>query len=218
MARWSSLQLFLLIGCLNLIGLLFISFNTPHLRSLEPPPQSVSLPLVGVVIRAHEGYKHHLLSLLWGLHSQTSQCNLKIVVVPTEAPSIPILTQFLHDHWFADKTAEKDLDLSLVTISSDIFLSHCCHLEQLCTKEWQTNKLSEGYSTSALQRYCEVNSPLHYHLTDLGLETIHPNRKEEDLMRSSILQSASTFLIMPSPISTPEPCFFGDITPSACYS
>jgi hypothetical protein len=153
--------------------------------------------------------------LLWGLHSQTSQCNLKIVVVPTEAP---ILTQFLHDHWFVDKSAEKDLGLSLVTISSDIFLSHCCHLEQLCTKEWQTNKLSEGYSTSALQRYCEVNSPLHYHLTDLGLETIHPNRKEEDLMRSSILQSASTFLIMPSPISTPEPCFFGDITPSACYS
>jgi hypothetical protein len=170
--------LVILIGGLNLIGIFFISLNAPRLRSLEPShpetpplPLAVSNPLVGVVIRAHDGYKQHLISLLWGLLSQTYKSDVKVIIVPTESPSISILTQYLHDHWFND-SADRILDLSVAPLDSDLFLSHCCDLQNLCTEEWQTKKFLEGYPDTALQRYCEVNSPLHYHLTDFGLKSV----------------------------------------------
>lgn len=42
-------------------------------------------------------------------------------------------------------------------------------LAGLCTEEWRQDRLQGGYPSSALDRYCSVNSPVHYHLTDLGL-------------------------------------------------
>ena len=43
-------------------------------------------------------------------------------------------------------------------------------LEELCTDQWRNDRLAGGWPSSALERYCTVNSPVHYHLTDLGLE------------------------------------------------
>mmetsp|Transcript_954 Transcript_954/g.1646 ORF Transcript_954/g.1646 Transcript_954/m.1646 type:complete len:396 (+) Transcript_954:184-1371(+) len=45
-------------------------------------------------------------------------------------------------------------------------------LATLCTETWRQDRLAGGWPSSALDRYCSVNSPVHYHLTDLGVDCL----------------------------------------------
>lgn len=54
--------------------------------------------------------------------------------------------------------------------------SLCIHVSEvlatLCTETWRRDRLAGGWPSSALDRYCSVNSPVHYHLTDLGVDCL----------------------------------------------
>jgi hypothetical protein len=97
---------------------------------------------------------------------------LHLLILPTELPSLTSLAKFLQDHWDPSVIENKFFDLNFLDLSPEIFKEHCCDLQPLCNPSWHQQKLSEGYPLTALTRYCEINNPLHYHLTDLALQSV----------------------------------------------
>lgn len=58
--------------------------------------------------------------------------------------------------------------------SSDDFNAKSHVLRELCTEEWRNARLRGNWPASALDRYCAINTPVHYHLTDMGmLQLLH---------------------------------------------
>lgn len=148
------------------------SFSS-HSLSFSHSQSSKNNPKVGVIVRSHGGYKESLMSLLWGIVSQSYQENVRVIIVPTEEPSTKELLEYLNEHFSSTITKEKkSVDVILQDLPSNIYQTYCCVLKDICTDSWRNGKLNEGWSEISLNRYCEVNSPLHYHLTDIALSSI----------------------------------------------
>lgn len=178
----------LVILLLNLFGIFFISSHTltlttspSHLSpsssnsqlTLSPPSPSLQSPHIFIIIRSHYGYRHQLFSLLYSFLSQSiPMSSLHLFILPTDLPSLTSLSEYLDQHWDQSIIKNQFFYIQFMNLSSQIFQQYCCQLQSLCNPLWVSKKLSDGYPLTALTRYCEINNPLHYHLTDLALESV----------------------------------------------
>ena len=178
----------LVILLLNLFGIFFISSHnislttsTSHLSpsssnshlTISPPSPSLISPHIFVIIRSHYGYRHQLFSLLYSFLSQSIPISyLHMLILPTDLPSLTSLSQYLDQHWDHSIIKNQFFNIQFMNLSSHLFDKYCCQLQSLCNPSWYHKKLSDGYPHTALTRYCEINNPLHYHLTDLALESV----------------------------------------------
>lgn len=184
----------LLLGCLTVVLLTISIFSlSPKSQShrirtgtLSPAYTPHSLQSTNIfdnssiafVVRAHAGYIYELVSFLWMLRAQQmTEESIAVLVVPTELEAIPVLKQALHDHW----RSNSQVVVELLQLPERFFESHCCHLDTLCTEQWRQEKISGGWPHSSLDRYCSINTPLHYHITDAALR--------QTLLRCSKCQS-----------------------------
>lgn len=175
----------LLLGCFVIVILTFCAYSTSpgfvqnirsstsdiRIETSRAPDTRIAIhdafrsASVVFIVRAHAGYAAELLSFLWMMRSQAKEDSIAVLVVPTEYDSISALKQTLHAHWLENsKVAVNVLDLPL-----RFYETHCCHLVSLCTEEWRNVKLADGWPAAALDRYCNINTPLHYYVTDAAL-------------------------------------------------
>lgn len=128
---------------------------------------------IAIVVRSHAAYSIQLLSLLWCLESQDFYGNLFVLVLPTEYESIDKLKEIIESEWYnGHRHAKRKITVALLTPSKSLYDNNCCLIESICTKEWRDKKLSENWPAHALDRYCSVNSPLHYALTDFAVTSL----------------------------------------------
>lgn len=149
-----------------------MSFRTENVKVGDKYPKNNVLHMlahrerIAVIIRSHIGYKDHLLSLLWALQAQDLGYNMHVIIAPTEFESVAPLEEAVSVHWPKDI---KGLSVRVLRVDKSDYDAHCCHLEEICTDDWRRGKMLRNWSTSALNTYCSINSPLHYAITDLAV-------------------------------------------------
>ena len=178
---------------LIVFALVCISFTTlytmqyiPKVGRLETPPRlrsnthSHSLghmnESVALIIRSHGGYSNALVSMLWGMEAQSTDLRMLALILPTEYPAAEVLHHHLQRHWsYYHYNPGKVASTTVMNIPKAEYDSHCCDLDRLCVDDWRQKLVSGGWSKDTVRRYCEVNSPLHYHLTDRALSFVVDN-------------------------------------------
>lgn len=130
--------------------------------------QKMNRERYAVIIRSHERYVKHLMSLLWALDAQTVADGLYVIVAPTEYDSIEPIEKMLQQSW----TDLPHVSVRVLKIDKHQYDDNCCVLEKICTPLWRRGKLFRNWSTEALDTYCTVNSPLHYFVTDRALDQV----------------------------------------------
>lgn len=172
----------ILVGLISLCTLLRLSTSTisTQFRKSDEKRYNVRVNDVAIpsensttafIIRAHSSYSHALLSLLYGLESQRNfPGKIVAVVVPTEHDQLAPLKSVLEVGWSTKIT--KKVSVHFFELSEKVYESNCCLLQSLCTPQWKADELANGFSKSDLERVCSINSPLHYHVTDLALKSV----------------------------------------------
>jgi hypothetical protein len=131
---------------------------------------------VAFIIRSHGGYANSLMSLLWSFEAQFRDTNILALVLPTEFEATQVLHNHMQRHWTNYfKGSGKVLSTKLMSISQQEYDDHCCHLQSICVDEWRHKLMNGGWTEDAVNRYCEVNSPLHYYLTDRAISWVLSN-------------------------------------------
>lgn len=126
---------------------------------------------LAIIVRAHGDYSTQLVSMLFLLASLIPQYKIRVIVVPTERGSSETLRNVLED--FYSKSQADRTQISLLTVSSEVFDRYGHALEGLCTRVWKQMMLAKGFDEWVIDhRYCAVNSPLHYLIVDMALSYI----------------------------------------------
>ena len=125
---------------------------------------------IAVLIRAHDSYALHLINLLWCLDAQDYQFDIYALIIPTEYNSIePLKRRLLLDWRNPVEGNKKKVTAQLLELAEHRYIDQCCVLDKICSAEWRTRKLNEGWKADTLARYCTIDSPLHYYLADIAL-------------------------------------------------
>ena len=130
---------------------------------------------IAIIVRAHENYAHQLMALIWMFESQNYPGDIFILVIPTEYESIEYLSKLLSQNWKDVDAAtwrRKGVFIKILNLPRSYYERYCCLLTSLCTDEWRKRKMKENFSERTLRRYCEINSPMHYFLTDIAVDAV----------------------------------------------
>jgi hypothetical protein len=174
-----------------------------------PPHNSVCF-----IIRAHGDYTLQLNSMLWAIASQSwlnanKHNKIYVFVLPTEPQAETILQQHINT-FKATQTSNYQqihpiqIEVTLLNINDAIFQENCCLIHSLCAGSvgdaWREEKLRGGWSLEALTRYCQVNSVLHYRLTDMAL--VHVLALHDELKFSHVVVTNADNYYLPSFLNT----------------
>ena len=137
---------------------------------------SIDFKQVLIMIRSHSGYRKQLRILLKSLSLMPAAPNMSIFILPTE----PFDSMALHS---ATSRFSRSSQAFLLNFPSNLYSNLDTYLHSICSKDYRrfmirANKVFE------LQRYCTVNSALHYLLVDITLEIIKMlcTRKDSKLL------------------------------------
>ena len=127
----------------------------------------VTLPKSGnvaVIIRAHAGYRLQLMSMLYALDSVCVNSNLTLsaIVLPLDCVARTLFKKILLDF------RPSKLVFSLVQLADNIYTFFDTELSVLCNGVY-FDALLRSNIPHHVQRFCGINSPLHYALVDLVL-------------------------------------------------
>ena len=116
-----------------------------------------------ILIRTHPGYKDQLVSLLLLLRS-LKRTDIRVIVIPTERDAYATL----YSHLQQAGMLHGQPTVSVLSISGAIYDAHESYLQSLCTDALKA-EMALVYPLSQINRFCDVNSPLHYLLVDAAL-------------------------------------------------
>jgi hypothetical protein len=94
--------------------------------------------------------------------------NLLVIVIPTEFDSIEAIRADLADMPLLMKQKNFRITLKVFEASFELYAKHAAKLAPLCTPAWRSVYLTK-HPEWAVQRYCTINSALHYTLCDVVL-------------------------------------------------
>ena len=142
------------------------SFNTERTSSDSPSP-----PTTAFIIRSHRTYNVALMSLFYGLQFQKKYYgNVLCIVVPTEYDEIDPIKKYLKK--FAKFESASRFEYKILDVPKATYDAHATTLQKICTPEWKSLQLRNGFNPNDLERVCTVNSPLHYQITDIALRKV----------------------------------------------
>ena len=116
-----------------------------------------------VLIRGHPGYKDQLVSLLLLLRS-LKRTDIRVIVIPTERDTYTTL----YSHLQQAGMLHGQPTVSVLSINGAVYDTHASYLESLCTDTLKA-EMALVHPQGEINRFCEVNSPLHYLLVDAAL-------------------------------------------------
>ena len=147
----------------------FFNFQSKEVNKQIHESIDTSNITTAFIVRAHKDYGSLLLSLLWSLHGQRRyEGGILFLVVPTEYDQESTL-EILINKFFPNDFSTK-VHVKVLNIEKERYELYSTLLSSLCTKEWKELEISQGFPEDHLERVCTVNSPLHYHITDIALE------------------------------------------------
>jgi hypothetical protein len=110
------------------------------------------------------------MSLLWALESQSYSNGIYVLVLPTEKKSSEKLRNNINNMWHMHSKIV--VNTELLQLPDTEYDKYCCMLESICTNDWRKKLIQGGWSEETTKRYCAVNTPLHYHLTDIAISHV----------------------------------------------
>lgn len=124
-----------------------------------------------LIVRAHGDYLSQLTSLVTLIASLRDD-TIRVLILPTEKGSFQTIHTYILQV-FALFAPNSRLNLSVLRIHDNIYDTYGRYLRTLCTQEWRQRVILSGVPTEFVDnRFCGVNSPLHYLLVDIAINYI----------------------------------------------
>mmetsp|Transcript_12452 Transcript_12452/g.33979 ORF Transcript_12452/g.33979 Transcript_12452/m.33979 type:complete len:568 (-) Transcript_12452:607-2310(-) len=138
-----------------------------ELKEVFPSPLEIYNNVrVTVIIRAHALYFHQLLSFLHSL-AAVPQAGILALVIAMDAHSQLLLERAVTH--FSSVGTPKTMKAHILTFPEWLYNKHEKTLPVLCSIQRINELRGLGYPEEHIHKFCFINSPLHYVLTDLAL-------------------------------------------------
>jgi len=118
-----------------------------------------------LVIRAHCDYADHLISMLWSIQSIQFGSSLRIIIIPTEQGCRKVLEKKI----IQGGIYFTSLKTNLLDIPDWMYEQSTVYFRNLCS-DFLQSPLSNQYNADDKDRFCTINSALHYLLVDIVIE------------------------------------------------
>jgi hypothetical protein len=130
---------------------------------------------LAIIVRTHSSYAVQLMTLILMLEAMNIQeINLLMIIIPTDYESITVIKKSLDDLTLL-KSMGFRVNTKVFEAPKSLYDKYGALINKLCTPGWKERFLEMTYKPSDVDRFCNINSPLHYTLVDIALHYVKVN-------------------------------------------